>query len=223
MRRLFTNNPKPRTPFLALFATVFLLVLGSCAVFAFFASDEYASSAVIKLEPATSTGTLENDRGQASGNYDFIRQEIKLIRSESVLRAAAKNVLITEFRRNAAPDAAKVSEADLISLLKQKVELRPVPNTTLIEVRAFGENPWLTCDVANDLARTYLESRRRNIVEGMSSLQMVEMVETAVPGSKPARPNRALILALGILGGALLGLAVAGAGTLLTSRGRSIA
>jgi len=58
----FRSNPAVRATFLALFGAVFVLVLGSSALLAFLAPEQYSSTARIKVEPpATDLYRAEND------------------------------------------------------------------------------------------------------------------------------------------------------------------
>ena len=76
-------------------------------------------------------------------------------------------------------------------------------NTDLIEIRVFSDDPSEAAKLANAIAESYREYR--------SSTIPAEIVDKAVPGLRPVRPNKPLNIALGILGGMLLAL-VAGAG-----------
>jgi uncharacterized protein involved in exopolysaccharide biosynthesis len=78
-----------------------------------------------------------------------------------------------------------------------------VRGADLIEIRVFSDDRDEAAKLANAIADTYREDR--------SSAFSVEIVDKAVPGLRPVRPNKPLNIALGILGGMLLALA-AGAG-----------
>jgi capsular polysaccharide biosynthesis protein len=61
--------------------------------------------------------------------------------------------------------------------------------------------------LANAIAGNYREESAAR-----SRPQTVEIIDVAVPGLRPVRPNRPLNISLGVIGGALLAL-VAGAGS----------
>ena len=88
-------------------------------------------------------------------------------------------------------------------MLKGRIDLRPVRNTALIEIRAFSDNPSEAAMLANAIAQSYRDYR--------SHITPADIVDTAVPGLRPVRPNKPLNIALGIVGGMFLALA-AGAG-----------
>jgi uncharacterized protein involved in exopolysaccharide biosynthesis len=99
------------------------------------------------------------------------------------------------------------------------LDLRPVRNTSLMEVRVYSEDPKQAATIANVLAETYREfkSEQRRSAVGMETLtsRSVEIVDAAVPALRPVRPNKPFTLFLGLFGGIVLALAVGGAGALL--------
>jgi capsular polysaccharide biosynthesis protein len=111
-----------------------------------------------------------------------------------------------------------LSEADTIELLKRTIELRPVRNTSLIEVRVYSRNPKEASNIANTLVETYQGFiRDQTNTTGMQTprAHSVEIVDMARPGLRPVRPNRPLTLFLGLFGGIPLALMSGAAGTLL--------
>jgi capsular polysaccharide biosynthesis protein len=83
------------------------------------------------------------------------------------------------------------------------MDLRPVRNTSIIAIRVYDERPEEAARIANEIAQSYKDHNH------VSSFQ-VEIIDQAVPGRRPVRPNKPLNLAIGILLGLVLG-AVAGA------------
>jgi uncharacterized protein involved in exopolysaccharide biosynthesis len=215
----FRNNPALRT-FLALFGAVFALVLGSCILLAFLAPEQYASTARIKVERTASNVTPQGYQGSVVGSYDpyLIQSEFELIRSEPVLGRVAKKLSLAESWGKGS-GGGTLSEADTIKLLRERVALRPVRNTSLIEVRAYSKSAREASNIANVLAETYrdLRSEQRQSaarVETPSS-RLVEIVDAAVPGLRPVRPNRPFTVFLGLFGGTFLALLVGGVGVFL--------
>jgi capsular polysaccharide biosynthesis protein len=95
-----------------------------------------------------------------------------------------------------------LSPAETIALLKARIDLRPVRNTMLIQIRVFSEEASEAARLANAIARTYQEHN--------AAKDRPEIVDFARPGLRPVRPNKPLNITLGILGGALLALVVGG-------------
>jgi len=86
------------------------------------------------------------------------------------------------------------------------IRIRPVDSTRsagLIEIRVFSEDASEAAELANAVAQSYREYRSRIIP--------TDIVDRAVPGLRPVRPNRPLNIALGIIGGMVLALAAGAA------------
>jgi uncharacterized protein involved in exopolysaccharide biosynthesis len=216
----FRNNPAVRTTFLALFGAMFTLVLGSSILLAFLAPEQYAGTARIKVQRTATDVTPESYQRYVVGSYDpyFIQNQFELIRSEAVLdRVAKKLKLAGSWGKGSA--AGTLSEADTIKLLKERIDLRPVRNTGLIEVRVYSKSAGEASNIANVLAETYrdLRSEQRQSAVGVEAprARLVEIVDTAVPGLRPVRPNKPFTVFLGLFGGAFLAFLVGGVGTLV--------
>jgi capsular polysaccharide biosynthesis protein len=218
----FRDNPTLRNTLVTLFGTVVVLVVGLSVLLVFLAPEQYQSLARIKVEQTGSDNTPEAYRRYKVGTYDpyFIRKQFGLIQSESILSRVAKALNLAESWGKASAGGAPLNESDTVKLLKQRLHLRrPVRNTSLIEVRVCSQNPTEASAIANMLAETYREFRgeeRRGAV-GMETpkSRAVEIVDTAVPALRPARPNKPFTLFLGLFGGILLALVVCAAGVLL--------
>ena len=115
-------------------------------------------------------------------------------------------------------------------------------------ISVYGPNPKEASEIANALAESYrelavvsaeesvlaeidrpfaLDSGKRNEQPrstagvGTPRSRTVYIVDNAVPGPRPVRPNKPLNLSLGILGGILLASVVGGVGALVANRRRS--
>ncbi len=105
--------------------------------------DRQMPSAIIGQE---ATRTISNDSDQ------FLATQAKLVQSDSVLRPVALqyNLFDTE------PAARASDSKDAPVLLKQLKVSRP-PNTYLLLISYRSAHPKLAADVANGIARSYLE------------------------------------------------------------------
>ena len=111
--------------------------------------DRQMPSAIIGQE---STRTMANDSDQ------FLATQAKLIHSDSVLRPVAEQYKLLDTAAEA-PDAAPASDAavqDAPVLLKRLKVARP-PNTYLLLISYRSADPRLAADVANSIARSYLD------------------------------------------------------------------
>jgi uncharacterized protein involved in exopolysaccharide biosynthesis len=217
----FRHNPTLRNTFITLFGTVVVLVLGLSVLLAVLAPEQYQSMARIKVERTGSDNTPEAYRRYTVGSYDpyFIRKQFELIQSESVLSRVARKLDLAESWGKASGGGAPLTEAETTSLLRQRLDLRPVRNTSLIEVRVYSQNPKEAATIANVLAETYREfrsdQRRSGVGTETLTSRSVQIVDTAVPALRPIRPNKPFTLFLGLFGGILLALVVGGVGVLL--------
>ena len=105
--------------------------------------------------------------------------------------------------------------------MKARIDLRPVRNTTLIEISAFSESGDEAAELANAVAEGFRDfrtarlrafsQRRKDAEAGVQETSTpdlfyrVELVERAVPPLRPVRPNRPLNFVLGLVAGAVLG------------------
>lgn len=217
LRLALRNNPALRTTFVAVFGVVFILVLGSSALLAFLAPEQYASTARIKVERAATDFTPEGYQRYVVGRYDpyFIQTQFELIRSETILTRVAERLHLAEAWGKFA-GREKLSQADTIRLLKEHLDLRPVRNTSLIEIRVVTAHPKEASEIANALAATYREFRTDQLrsTAGTTTPKpgSVEIVDNAVPGLRPVRPNKPFTLFLGLFVGVPLASLVGGAG-----------
>jgi capsular polysaccharide biosynthesis protein len=96
----------------------------------------------------------------------------------------------------------KLKTSESLQLLKGRLEVRPVRNTSLIEIRAFSDTPSEAANLANTVTDAYVQYARAS-----SDGIRVEVVDTAIPGLRPVRPNKPLNIIIGIVTGVILGLA----------------
>jgi len=221
-----------------LFVGVFLVVVIATTLVTFILPESFVSQARIALRPGTSNapGTT-SPQGAASGfDPHFIQTECEVIQSEAILGKAIDDLdLNKEFgKKYANGDRLKTSET--MMLLRGRLDLRPVPNTSIIEIRSYSEKPEEAATVANAIAEAYRDhinspdsaastSRRaRAELIGMAIHTSapapadtaisrpgglrVEIIDRAVPSLMPISPNKPLNITLGVMTGLVLGLLV---------------
>ena len=112
--------------------------------------DRQMPSAIIGQD---STRTPLNDADQ------FLATQVKLIQSDSVLRPVALQYHLLDLERDASditPERPSEAEEDAPILLKKLKVTRP-PNTYLLLISYRSPDPRLAADVANGVARSYVE------------------------------------------------------------------
>jgi capsular polysaccharide biosynthesis protein len=83
-------------------------------------------------------------------------------------------------------------------LLKRGVEVRPLRNTSVLEIRAYSPSADEAAALANAVVQSYANHNKDGPLR-------VEVIDKAVPGHRPVRPNKPLNLAIGLVLGLVLG------------------
>src|SRR5437762_3160746 len=120
---------------------VFLLVVITATLVTFILPESYASTARIKVEHEQSDISGISDRGMVNA-YDpyFIQTEFELIQSEVILGKVVDELKLNEEwgkKYNAGGGPLKTQES--MGLLKSRMDLRPVRNTSLLEIRVLSD------------------------------------------------------------------------------------
>jgi capsular polysaccharide biosynthesis protein len=172
--------------------------------------EQYASIARIKVERIAIDPTRQREPESLAVGYDpdLIQGELKMIQSEAVFARVARKLNLTEAWAKSSAGGAALNEAETIKLLREKIDLRPVRNTSLIEIRVHSTNAREAANIANEVAEAYSGQKyvQRLSTEPANSLFQdrfvyPEIVDTAVPGLRPVGPNKQFIVFLGLAGG----------------------
>lgn len=139
-----------------MFTVVFLLVLLVSTVITFILPESYASTARIKVEhdaPPTS--------GQFYSDPNFVQTEFEVIQSQMML-----NRVIDKLNLNAAWGKKYVAGRTLetsqtLEILKQRLQLAPVRNTSLIAITVYSDDRNEAAQIANAIADAYRDYRVR--------------------------------------------------------------
>jgi capsular exopolysaccharide synthesis family protein len=155
---------------------VFLLVVITATLVTFILPESYSSSARIKVERDQSDiATLAGQ--QALGSYDpyFIQTEFEVIQSEVVLGNVIEQLKLNEIWGKRYNNGQTFTTTETMGVLKRQIDLRPVRNTSLIEIRVFSENAEEAAKIANEISKTYrtyrLDQRKKFGQEGIKSLE----------------------------------------------------
>src|SRR5260221_2772435 len=155
---------------------VFLLVVITATLVTFILPESYSSFARIKVERDQSD--IANLAGQqALGSYDpyFIQTEFEVIQSEVVLGKVIEELKLNEDWGKRYNGGQRFTIPETMALLKRQIDLRPVRNTSLIEIRVYSEKADEAATLANEIAQTYqtyrLDQRRKFSSEGIKSLE----------------------------------------------------
>jgi len=155
---------------------VFLLVVITATLVTFILPESFSSTARIKIERDQSDIAGLTD-AHFMGAYDpyFIQTEFEVIQSEVILGEVIKDLDLNKVwgKKYANGDTLKTTET--MGLLKGRMDLRPVRNTSLIEIRVYSERPEEAALLANAIATAYrnhrLEQRMAMSRNGIKSLE----------------------------------------------------
>src|SRR5258708_856939 len=140
---------------------VVLLVVIPAPLVAFSQSESFSSVTRIKIERDVSDVPGLPDR-PLTGGYDpyFIQTEFEVIQSEVILGKVIQDLDLNKDwgKKYAGGEMLKTTET--MAVLKGRMDLRPVRNTELIEIRVFSERPEEAAKIANAIAKAYKDYRR---------------------------------------------------------------
>jgi uncharacterized protein involved in exopolysaccharide biosynthesis/beta-lactamase regulating signal transducer with metallopeptidase domain len=130
----------------------------------------YPSTTRIKVERDQSDiSGLGDQRGNPSYDPYFIQTEFELLMSEVILGRVIDDLdLNSEWGKKYA-NGERLKTSETIALLKARIDLRPVRNTSLIEIRVFSEKADEAARIANAIAdayKAYREEQRRQLSKG---------------------------------------------------------
>src|SRR5947208_5663478 len=132
---------------------VFLLVVITATLVTFILPEAFSSKARIKVERDQSDISGFTD-ARATMGYDpyFIQTEFEVIQSELILGKVITDLDLNKEwgKKYAGGETLKTSET--MTLLKGRMDLRPVRNTSLIEIRFYSPDREEAATIANTIA-----------------------------------------------------------------------
>ncbi|MDD5139050.1 MAG: hypothetical protein PHY43_02180 [Verrucomicrobiales bacterium] len=180
----------------------------------------------IKLTPVRNTSLIEiavysNDKNEAAQIANAIAQSYQdyRVKYHATLTAKGLGVLQSEFRQEA--EQIQTLQANLDSLRRDlkinyqdSLALTPSPTISPQEQPYWDKKRELAQLLQfHKLLAAHIEAEK--IDEQIPNTSMAEIVTTAKPGNAPVRPNKALNITLGAIGGILLALVVGGIAALI--------
>ena len=133
-----------------------LVVLG---VYLLFRPEAYFSTVRIRLARGSAPLPLLQSQ-QTGGSYDpyFIQTEFEVIQSEIILGKVIEDLSLDKAWSQKYGRGIRLPEA--LELLKRQMDLRPVRNTSIVEIRIYDEDATQAAKIANQIAETYRDFRR---------------------------------------------------------------
>jgi len=141
---------------------VFLLVVITATLVTFILPQTYASTARIKVERDTSDirGLIEIGPYMQPFDPYFIETEFQVIQSELILSNVVQTLNLREDWGKKYQGGQTLKTTEALMLLKGRMDLQKVRNTSLIDLKVFSENAEEAARIANAVAETYREYRR---------------------------------------------------------------
>jgi beta-lactamase regulating signal transducer with metallopeptidase domain/uncharacterized protein involved in exopolysaccharide biosynthesis len=169
VRRLLGIAHEDQPPSAAEFGGLALVALGCVfvlsALWIFNRPALYETAALIRLNPslALAAVTTDSNSGTAAAYFPyFLQTECLVMRSPAVLKRVAQSLRLGE-------------AAAVLNSLRARLEVRPVPSTSAIEIRAADSDPAQAARIANALAAVYRDYRvqknENSVRENMESLE----------------------------------------------------
>jgi capsular polysaccharide biosynthesis protein len=191
--------------FFITFLFVFMLVCGASIIITSTIPKAYASTARLKVE------YKETDSRQANAEketYDPVlaKTEAEVINSELIMKKVIDELNLNVTWGEKYFNHKTLTTLETLALLKHRIDIHPIPDTTLIQVRVFDEKPEDAAEVANTIVNVYA-----NYVATNANEPQVQIIDSAYPNDLPVRPNTTLDIFLGAVAGIFFG-SVAGAG-----------
>jgi uncharacterized protein involved in exopolysaccharide biosynthesis len=176
-RLLFGNRLTPLTAFFVVFTGVFLLVVGTATLVTFILPEVFASTARIRIERDSNDAQPQSDSRQVQSSYDpyFIQTEFEVIQSELILGRVIETLNLNAEWARKYSGGEKLKIAETLDLLRRCLDLKPVRNTSLIEIRVLRDRPEEAAKIANAIAETYrayrLEQERQMNLAKITALE----------------------------------------------------
>ncbi|TAK92564.1 MAG: prepilin-type N-terminal cleavage/methylation domain-containing protein, partial [Verrucomicrobia bacterium] len=146
----------------------------SGGVAGFFAST-YQSTARVKVERENPDVAGIGERQSPSGSYDpyFIQTEFELIKSEAVLGKVVESLKLDEAWAGKA--GGKLKKSETLAMLKAKLNVEPVRNTSLVQIRVKDGDANEAAKIANAVAAAYSDHRHEQqlhrVMGGINALE----------------------------------------------------
>jgi capsular polysaccharide biosynthesis protein len=165
----------------------FLLILMAASFITFLLPRAYVGDARVKI---ISAPPLQDY------NPYLVQNEIQFIQSTVVPQAADALNLAEQWGKKYA-NGRTLTRAETYSLLERSVEIEPIRNTILIDVRFYSQSPTEAAEIANKIAEIYC-----TLPPGHRG----DIVRLAEPSSRPIRPNVPLNIFIGVVAGGVFGI-----------------
>ncbi|MCX8091494.1 MAG: polysaccharide biosynthesis tyrosine autokinase [Verrucomicrobiae bacterium] len=155
---------------------VFLLVVLTATLVTLLLPATYSSFARIRVERDVSDipGLMERQAYMAFDPY-FIQTEFEVIQSEQILSKVVDLLNLNAVWGRKYGGGQPLKTLDSIGLLRGRLSLKPVRNTSLIEIRVYSEDKDEAAKIAQAIAEVYRDYRQtRRLQLSMAGVEALE-------------------------------------------------
>lgn len=198
-----TKPSKALHHFLVVFLCVFTLSVGVSMINTRLTPKAYAATARIAIESREDKPIRPNKRLNRPA---MLRKATAVVNSELILNRVIKELNLNEAWGKKYYSGENRKTWESLKILQGRMYVRPLADTTLIQVRIYDDNPAEAAILANAVARAYVGYAATNAEEPLA-----QMADAAFANPVPVSPNKAKNLVVGIFAGIVLGL-VSGSG-----------
>ncbi len=192
-----------------------LLLVPSTCLILFILPERYQSVARLRISaPREIKGPVA-----VHGVPYWVQTEAELVPSQAVLYQVIERLKLNEAWAQKYKETGLLPREVCFLILRSDLQVRPVPNTCLLEIRVTSEKRSEAAQIANEIAKVYADTALARAKETATTdtplpppVQIIDPAEPALrpTGSKGPQIAAALLVSalLGAGGGALIFLAV---------------
>jgi capsular polysaccharide biosynthesis protein len=216
------KHPEAPNVFPAVFMAVFLLVLGVGILNAVISPAYYCSTVRLRLGLGMADPARPGTAMDSSAVYDaeLIKTQCDAICSESILRPVIVDLDLNRQWGRRFSDGGPLKTLETIEFLKGRIDVRRIPDTCLVEIRAVSEKAEEAARLANALAETYRDHRRDSPAASPSGPMAIraEILDPGMPAADALPYYKLRQLTSPALAALCLAFAVGGGATWTVSR-----
>lgn len=162
-----------------------LLLTGACMLFG---TQTYSGAARIRIEHQQPIGVPISGQEKSSFHDPyFIQTEFEVIQSQVILGRVIEELDLNREWGKRLDRRLKTDET--MELLKRQMDLRPVRNTAIIEIRVYDEDPSQAAKIANTIARVYADYRTGQRAAGQGIDALVARLKDLDASVRSAQSN----------------------------------
>ncbi|HEX5221507.1 MAG TPA: hypothetical protein VFZ59_18230 [Verrucomicrobiae bacterium] len=213
---------KSRKPIVASFLILFGVLVGAAGLRLLTQPEMYRATARVKFDLATLN--LGQGQGKVTYRIDAPATDFELVGSETILGRVIEELDLNRKWGERSGNGQGFRTSESLVILRERLSMRRVNNTTLLDIQFLSESPAESALVANKIAevcgRWAMDCVKQQMSTGWaepskdrrSPKEMPFMVlERAMPPSRPIRPSGPIAAAL-VLSSLVTGVTLWGCG-----------